>query len=130
MGTVGFINGAKKTLRKVVKAVDIRTGRYNANLAKTNTRFDASVKKATPAATGYVKNMQTEYTDTSGRVKQLDERKRKIEKLRKQKAKGIQQKQMAVGLGGGLALGGAAAIAKKRQEAQNRPMARIRNNFR
>jgi hypothetical protein len=49
-----------------------------------------------------------------------------------QKRKGIQKKQMAVGLGGGLALGGVAAIgyAKKRQEAQNRPMARIRNNFR
>jgi hypothetical protein len=130
MATVGFINGAKKTLRKVVKAVDVRTSRYNANLGKTNANFDKSVKRAPVNDFAYVNSKGNTVVEPSKRRAQLEGRKKKIETMREQKRKGIQKKQMAVGLGGGLALGGVAAIAKKRQEAQNRPMARIRNNFR
>ncbi len=130
MATVGFFNTAKKVVRKVTKPVDIRTGRFNANLGRTNANFDKAIKRAPMNGNAYVNSNGATVVEPSKRKAQLESRKKKIETMREQKRKGIQKKQMVVGLGGGLALGSAAAIAKKRQEEQNRPMNKLRNRFR
>jgi len=39
MATTGFFNGVKKQIRKIVKPIDVRVGKYNNNLKKTNAFF-------------------------------------------------------------------------------------------
>lgn len=34
MATTGFFNGVKKQIRKIVKPIDVRVGKYNNNLKK------------------------------------------------------------------------------------------------
>jgi len=126
MATTGFFNGVKKQIRKIVKPIDVRVGKYNNNLKKTNANFDKAIKKSSVHDVGYVNYKGQTIIEPSKRKAQLIKRKADIEAKRDKKHNGIKMKQAAVGLTGGLVVGGTAAAMynKRKKEKEQKPARR------